>query len=119
MVREARREWNYREQKWETEQGESQEGELDAKNEFRATLNLSKDHSDLQDTDWKRFEDLRYAAYVTDASSKRTQEAPLRRAHLSRRDPSLCAEYWRSAADWPSACALPFKLSRGRNARRR
>src|SRR6266403_2027659 len=38
MVREARREWNYREQKWETEQGESQEGELDAKNEFRATL---------------------------------------------------------------------------------
>src|SRR6266478_5656239 len=74
MVREARREWNYREQKWETEQGESQEGELDAKNEFRATLNLSKDHSDLQDTDWKRFEDLRYAAYVTDASSKRTQE---------------------------------------------
>jgi len=49
-------------------------GELDAKNEFHATLNLSKDHSNLQDTDWKRFEDLRYAAYVTDASSKRTQE---------------------------------------------
>src|SRR6266849_1548360 len=74
IVRETRREWSYREQKWETEQGESQEGALDAKNEFRATLNLSKDHSDLQDTDWKRFEDLRYAAYVTDASSKRTQE---------------------------------------------
>src|SRR6266849_3310524 len=74
IVRETRREWSYREQKWETEQGESQEGALDAKNEFRAILNLSKDHSDLQDTDWKRFEDLRYAAYVTDASSKRTQE---------------------------------------------
>jgi hypothetical protein len=64
IVREARREWNYREQKWEAEQGQSQEGELDAKNEFRATLNLSKDHADLEDTDWKRFEDLRYAAYV-------------------------------------------------------
>src|SRR6266478_2153002 len=74
IVREARREWNYREQKWEAEEGQSQEGELDTKNEFRATLNLSKDHSDLQDIDWKRFEDLRYAAYVTDASSKRTQE---------------------------------------------
>ncbi len=74
IVREARREWNYREQKWEAEEGQAQEGELDAKNEFRATLNLSKDHSDLEDTDWKRFEDLRYAAYVTDASSKRTQE---------------------------------------------
>ena len=74
IVREAHREWNYREQKWEAEEGQAQEGELDAKNEFRATLNLSKDHSDLEDTDWKRFEDLRYAAYVTDASSKRTQE---------------------------------------------
>jgi hypothetical protein len=74
IVREARREWNYREQKWEAEEGQAQEGELDAKNEFRATLNLSKDHSDLEDTGWKRFEDLRYAAYVTDASSKRTQE---------------------------------------------
>ncbi len=74
IVREARREWNYREQKWEAVEGQSQEGELDAKKEFRATLNLSKDHSNLHDTDWKRFEDLRYAAYVTDASSKRTQE---------------------------------------------
>lgn len=74
IVREAHREWNYREQKWEAEEGQAQEGELDAKNEFRATLNLSKDDSDLEETDWKRFEDLRYAAYVTDASSKRTQE---------------------------------------------
>jgi hypothetical protein len=74
IIRETRREWNYRDQKWEAEEGESQEGELDAKNEFHATLNLSKDHADLQDTDWKRFEDLRYAAYVTDASSKRTRE---------------------------------------------
>src|SRR5258708_29538828 len=74
IVRESRREWNYREQKWEAEEGQAQEGELDAKNEFHATLNLSKDHSDLADTDWKRFEDLRYAAYVTDASSKRTQQ---------------------------------------------
>jgi hypothetical protein len=62
IVREAHREWNYREQKWEAEEGQAQEGELDAKNEFRATLNLSKDHPDLEDTDWKRFEDLRYAA---------------------------------------------------------
>jgi len=74
IVRETRREWNYRDQKWESEERESQEGELDAQNEFHPTLNLSKDHADLQDSDWKRFEDLRYAAYVTDASSKRTQE---------------------------------------------
>jgi len=74
IVRETSRQWNYRDQKWEREEGGSQEGELDAKNEFHATLNLSRDHADLQESDWKRFEDLRYAAYVTDASSKRTEE---------------------------------------------
>ena len=74
IVRENHRGWNYRDQKWESEEGQSQEGELDTNNEFHATLNLSKDHADLQDTDWKRFEDLSYAAYVTDVSSKRTQE---------------------------------------------
>src|SRR5260370_13172609 len=74
IVSETRRERNYRDQKWETEQRQSQEPNLNAQNEFHATLNLSKDHADLRDTDWKRFEDLRYAAYVTDASSKRTQE---------------------------------------------
>lgn len=74
IVRETSRQWNYGDQKWESEEGQSQEGELDAKSEFHATLNLSKDHADLQESDWKRFEDLRYAAYVTDASSKRTQE---------------------------------------------
>lgn len=74
IVREASRQWNYRDQKWETEEGESREGELDSKNEFHATLDLSEGHNDLRDTDWKRFEDLQYAAYVTDASSKRTQE---------------------------------------------
>lgn len=74
MVRETSRQWNYRNQKWEAEEGQVQEGELDAKNEFHATLDLSKDHAELHDADWKRFEDLRYAAYVTDASTKRTQE---------------------------------------------
>src|SRR5215469_1028161 len=74
VVRETSRQWNYREQKWETEEGPVLEGELDAKNEFHATLDLSKDHADLRSADWRRFEDLRYAAYVTEASSKRTQE---------------------------------------------
>lgn len=74
IVRETSRQWNYRDQKWETEEGQPQEGDLDAKSEFRTTLDLSKDHADLRESDWRRFEDLRYAAYVTDASSKRTQE---------------------------------------------
>ena len=74
VVRETSRQWNYGDQKWETEEGPVMEGELDAKSEFHTNLDLSEGHADLQDTDWKRFEDLRYAAYLTDASSKRTQE---------------------------------------------
>ena len=74
IVREASRKWNYRDQKWDAEEDVAGEGELDSQNEFHVTLNLSKDHADLQDSDWKRFQDLRYAAYLTDASSRRTQE---------------------------------------------
>ena len=74
IVRETSRQWNYHDQKWETEEGRIQEGELDAQNKFHAILDLSKDHADLRDADWKRFEDLPYAAYVTDSSSRRTQE---------------------------------------------
>jgi hypothetical protein len=74
IIRETSRQWNYHDQKWETEEGQIQEGDLDAQNEFQTTLDLSKDHADLNDADWKRFEDLRYAAYVTDSSSRRTQE---------------------------------------------
>ncbi len=74
VVRESSRSWNYREQKWDTEEGPAQEGDLDAKNEFHATLDLAHDHADLLDNDYKRFEDLHYAAYVTDASSGRSQE---------------------------------------------
>ncbi len=74
VVRESSRSWNFREQKWDTEEGPAQEGDLDAKNEFHATLDLAHDHADLLDDDYKRFQDLRFAAYLTDASSNRSQE---------------------------------------------
>jgi hypothetical protein len=74
IVRESHRSWNYHEQKWDIEEAPAQEGELDAKNEFHATLDLAHDHADLLDNDYERFQDLRYAAYLTDASSGRTQE---------------------------------------------
>ena len=74
VVREESRRWNYADQKWEVEEDVVQEGDLDAKNEFHGKVNLSKEHSELQEADWKRFQDVRYAAYLTDASSRRTQE---------------------------------------------
>src|SRR5271157_1018656 len=74
IVRESHRSWNYREQKWDVEEAPAQEGDLDAKNEFHATLDLAHDHADLLDNDYKRFEDLHYATYLTDASSNRSQD---------------------------------------------
>jgi hypothetical protein len=74
IVRESHRSWNYREQKWGVEEAAALEGDLDAKNEFQATLDLAHDHADLLDNDYERFQDLRFAAYLTDASSNRTQE---------------------------------------------
>ncbi len=74
IVCESSRSWNYHEQKWNVEEAAAQEGDLDSKNEFHATLDLTHDHADLLDNDYKRFEDLHYAAYLTDASSNRSQD---------------------------------------------
>ncbi|MEW6211259.1 MAG: MG2 domain-containing protein [Acidobacteriota bacterium] len=73
VVRESSREWNYREQKWEVEEGDHYEGPLDQSNRFIAKVNLEEDHSDLADNDYGRMRDLRYAAYVTDLMTGRTE----------------------------------------------
>jgi hypothetical protein len=74
VVRETEREWNYREQKWETEEGVKYEGETDAQGHFIAHVNLQKEHEDLKDSDYQRFKDVTYAAYFTDISTGRTEQ---------------------------------------------
>jgi hypothetical protein len=74
VVRETEREWNYREQKWETKEGDKYEGEADAEGRFTAHINLAKEHQDLKDSDWSRFKDVTYAAYFTDTSTGRTEQ---------------------------------------------
>lgn len=74
VVRETEREWNYREQKWETEEGDKYEGETDAEGRFTAHVNLQQEHADLEDSDWNRFRDVTYAAYFTDISTGRTEQ---------------------------------------------
>jgi hypothetical protein len=72
VVREADRQWNYRLQKWDIEEGESYEGEIDAAGRFVARLDLKAGHEDLDKH--HRFEDLTFTAYVRDASSGRTEQ---------------------------------------------
>ena len=74
VVRESHREWNYREQKWDVEEGDKQEGETNANGLFIARLNLSDDHEKLGDWDYKRFEDVTFAAYFTDPTTNRTEQ---------------------------------------------
>jgi len=74
VVREKERRWNYREQKWEAEETEKYEGELDGSGRFVTRIDLTQTHKDFAGEDYKRFEDLSYAAYVTDATTGRTEQ---------------------------------------------
>jgi hypothetical protein len=74
LVREDRREWNYREQKWDIEEGAAYEGDTDANGRFVAHLDLTKDHDELAGNDYQRFRDISLAAYFTDSSTRRTEQ---------------------------------------------
>src|SRR6185369_9449209 len=74
VVRETQREWNYREQKWDVEEGDEQKGETDANGVFVARLDLSDDHEKLEGSDYDRFDDVTYQAYFTDPTTNRTEQ---------------------------------------------
>jgi hypothetical protein len=74
VVRESERRWNYREQKWEADEGEKYEGELNADGGFTARIDLSQEHAELEREDYSRFRDLSYAAYLTDPTTNRTEQ---------------------------------------------
>lgn len=74
VIRETERHWNYREQKYDTVEGDKYEGELSANGQFKAALKLDSDFRHLTENDYSRFEDIPYAAYLTDASTNRTEQ---------------------------------------------
>ena len=74
VVREVEREWNYKEQRWDVEEGDKYEGEADADGVFLARVNLSEDHEEIADEGYRRFTDITYAAYFTDPTTNRTEQ---------------------------------------------
>ncbi|MDT5261156.1 MAG: hypothetical protein QOC61_160, partial [Acidobacteriota bacterium] len=74
VVRQTERRWNYKEQKYETEEHPSVEGELDEQGRFNARIDLSGEHAELRDADYQRFRDLDFAAYVSDPTTNRTEQ---------------------------------------------
>jgi hypothetical protein len=73
IVEEKSREWNFKEQKYETDEGQVREGELDAEGKFTAKFDQEVEFDDDED-DWPKYQDIKYAAYVTDASTNKTEQ---------------------------------------------
>jgi hypothetical protein len=74
VVRQTERRWDYAAQKYVTEEHDPVEGVLDEQGRFAARLDLSKEHAELADSGYRRFEDLAYAAYITDPTTNRTEQ---------------------------------------------
>jgi A-macroglobulin complement component/alpha-2-macroglobulin family protein/MG2 domain-containing protein/carboxypeptidase family protein/A-macroglobulin receptor/macroglobulin-like protein len=74
VVRETERRWNYREQKWDTEEGDQYEGELDGEGRFIARIKLEEEHKGFKENRYSKFRDLSYAAYLTDPTTGRTEQ---------------------------------------------
>jgi hypothetical protein len=74
IVRETEREWDYHEQQWKTDEGEEYEGETDGEGRFTARIALTEEQEELNDSSYRRFQDLSFAAYFTDLSTNRTEE---------------------------------------------
>ena len=74
IVRETEREWNYKTQKYDVKEGEAHEGELGADGKFAADFDLTADHKELTDSDYRKYQDLSFTAYVTDLTTNRTEQ---------------------------------------------
>jgi hypothetical protein len=73
VVRQTERRWNYREQKYETEERPAVEGDLQ-EGLFLARLDLKEEHEGLAESGYERFRDLDFVAYVTDPTTNRTEQ---------------------------------------------
>ncbi len=74
IVRSEEHRWNSKTKKWESKEEEVQQGELDSLGRFTASFDLGDDFNELAQSDYKRMEDIRFAAYVTDLSTQRTEQ---------------------------------------------
>ena len=74
VVEENDRKWNYRKQQWESKEGQVKTGELDHDGRFTAHFDLTKGHDDLKDDNYRQFQDVNLAAYVTDLTTGRTEQ---------------------------------------------
>jgi uncharacterized protein YfaS (alpha-2-macroglobulin family) len=78
LVKQEDRRWDFKEQKWVTEETNAVEGTFDKEGKFEAKVDLQNEFKDFNPEDYSHYEDLRFAAYVTDLSTKRTEQRRFR-----------------------------------------
>jgi hypothetical protein len=78
LVRQQERHWDFKEQKWETDESDPIEGSFDKQGRFEASVDLGEDFARFDPEDQSHYEDLTFAAYVTDLSTKRTEQRRFR-----------------------------------------
>jgi hypothetical protein len=74
IARVSSREWDYHSQKYETEEQDLAAGELRGDGTFSAEVSLQGEFEDFADDQYDKYRDLQFAAYVTDASTQRTEQ---------------------------------------------
>ncbi|HEX6732754.1 MAG TPA: MG2 domain-containing protein, partial [Pyrinomonadaceae bacterium] len=105
VVRENGREWNYQEQKWEIDEGETFGGETDATGVYVAHINLASEHEKAGDY-YRRFRDATFAAYFTDPTTNRTEQ----RRFALRATAEPIHVYVIEKDEWVQNKALPLKF---------
>ena len=73
IVRQEKRQWDYKTQKWLVEESAPIEGELGSDGHFKVTADIAGEFEVFKKSN-ERFEDVTMAAYVTDSSTGRTEQ---------------------------------------------
>ena len=104
LVWQQDRHWDFKQQKWLTEESNAIEGTFDKEGRFEAKLDLQGEFKDFNPEDYSHYEDLILAAYVTDLSTRRTEQRRFR-IRLSEQPIQLyivSGDSWSTAEQQPS-----------------
>ena len=74
IARVSSRDWNYSSQRYEIEEQDLATSELNNDGTFTAEVSLQDDFKDFATDSYEKYQDLKFAAYVTDASTQRTEQ---------------------------------------------
>ncbi len=74
VVEETSREWNWREQKYDIDEGQISEGETDGEGKFIAKFDLKEEHEEIEEDSWRKYRDINFAAHFTDPTTNKTEQ---------------------------------------------